>query len=201
MTFVINPEDDYLMHHGIKGMSWGDRNGPPYPLSSKQKSSAEKKAKLNSYKNRQTNRASKVYDRSIKRKEKKVDKINEKLNKATAKGNTKKINKLNRKAVRRKNELAFNKAMKNLEIKKISELNTDKMKAEKVARGKAMTEAFLRSAAISAIMLPTTGMYYFENPDINKLNRDMRISEKEQSSLAKKYNMKKNKLGSYVYKK
>lgn len=24
---------DYLEHHGVKGQSWGDRNGPPYPLS------------------------------------------------------------------------------------------------------------------------------------------------------------------------
>lgn len=26
--------DDFLAHHGIKGMNWGVRNGPPYPLSS-----------------------------------------------------------------------------------------------------------------------------------------------------------------------
>lgn len=32
-----------LEHHGIKGMHWGVRNGPPYPLSSKQKSSSERK--------------------------------------------------------------------------------------------------------------------------------------------------------------
>ena len=25
---------DYIMHHGIKGMHWGERNGPPYPLDS-----------------------------------------------------------------------------------------------------------------------------------------------------------------------
>lgn len=24
--------ENYLEHHGIKGQSWGDRNGPPYPL-------------------------------------------------------------------------------------------------------------------------------------------------------------------------
>ena len=23
---------DYLIHHGIPGQKWGDRNGPPYPL-------------------------------------------------------------------------------------------------------------------------------------------------------------------------
>lgn len=33
----------YLQHHGIKGQKWGVRNGPPYPLGSGQKTSAEKK--------------------------------------------------------------------------------------------------------------------------------------------------------------
>lgn len=32
------PYPNELYHHGIKGMSWGVRNGPPYPLSSEQKS-------------------------------------------------------------------------------------------------------------------------------------------------------------------
>lgn len=33
-----------LYHHGIPKMRWGQRNGPPYPLSRSQKSSAEKRA-------------------------------------------------------------------------------------------------------------------------------------------------------------
>ena len=33
----------YLYHHGIKGQKWGERNGPPYPLGTNQKSTREKK--------------------------------------------------------------------------------------------------------------------------------------------------------------
>lgn len=34
----------YLIHHGIKNQKWGDRNGPPYPLSASDHSAAEKAA-------------------------------------------------------------------------------------------------------------------------------------------------------------
>lgn len=34
----------YLVHHGIQGMKWGIRNGPPYPLTSGSKSASEKRA-------------------------------------------------------------------------------------------------------------------------------------------------------------
>lgn len=41
----IMPSDpNELCHHGVKGMHWGDRNGPPYPLSAGKHSAAEKKA-------------------------------------------------------------------------------------------------------------------------------------------------------------
>ena len=36
---------DILVHHGIKGQKWGQRNGPPYPLTASSYSSAEKHAR------------------------------------------------------------------------------------------------------------------------------------------------------------
>lgn len=44
----VKRKSDALYHHGIKGQSWGDQNGPPYPLDS-QVSSAVKKKKSKSF--------------------------------------------------------------------------------------------------------------------------------------------------------
>lgn len=37
-------ESNYLMHHGILGQKWGDKNGPPYPLDAGDHSPREKRA-------------------------------------------------------------------------------------------------------------------------------------------------------------
>ena len=42
--YPVNDYRDYLIHHGIAGMKWGIRNGPPYPLSYSDYSKSERAA-------------------------------------------------------------------------------------------------------------------------------------------------------------
>lgn len=43
MMYRVIYSDDHIEHHGILGQKWGVRNGPPYPLSTEDRSSLEKK--------------------------------------------------------------------------------------------------------------------------------------------------------------
>lgn len=42
--------NDTLSHHGIKGQEWGERNGPPYPLSHRISAAIKKRKKKNELK-------------------------------------------------------------------------------------------------------------------------------------------------------
>lgn len=91
-----NPlRSDVLCHHGILGMSWGHRNGPPYPLDKDDYSKAEKRAM------RKAARAERSEARKAKRKikhdiknQKKAEKSEFKRKEVLRKGNAKQVSKL-----------------------------------------------------------------------------------------------------------
>lgn len=75
----------YLAHHGILGMHWGRRNGPPYPLDAADHSQSEKKAgwrkSLGDGRNedkydRRRKKISDKYDKKISRVQKDIDSFN-----------------------------------------------------------------------------------------------------------------------------
>lgn len=85
-----------LYHHGVEGMSWGDRNGPPYPLSGVNKKEArrEAKAKIEKEKRLEKMRKAAAKKRKMQAKEtKKQEKIDKMKLKLLREGNMDKINK------------------------------------------------------------------------------------------------------------
>lgn len=81
--------EEELYHHGVLGMSWGDRHGPPYPLSGIDKKVARAEAKRKREKERRIKklqRAAKKARRQKKRDERKQEKIAKLKQKIAKKG-------------------------------------------------------------------------------------------------------------------
>ena len=100
--------DEELYHHGVLGMSWGDRNGPPYPLSGSAKKIARAEAKKKIERDRRLEKMRKMAAKKRKlelREAKKQDRINKKKDKLLSKGDMDAIYK-NRKLFTNE-ELAF----------------------------------------------------------------------------------------------
>ena len=69
---------DYLMHWGILGQKWGQRNGPPYPLGSSQMSRAERRAERKDAKWAKK-RYEKIYSKAYKQSKKELNNAAEEI--------------------------------------------------------------------------------------------------------------------------
>lgn len=58
---------DELAHHGVDGMSWGERNGPPYPLANINKKMARAEYKLKKAKERELKKLQKAKEKRLKK--------------------------------------------------------------------------------------------------------------------------------------
>lgn len=58
---------DELAHHGVEGQSWGDRNGPPYPLANINKKMARAEYKLKKAKERELKKLEKAKAKRLKK--------------------------------------------------------------------------------------------------------------------------------------
>lgn len=68
--FVEDDDDDILEHHGVEGMSWGDRNGPPYPLGGVDKKIARAEYKRKKEKERRLKKLQRAAKKARKAKKK-----------------------------------------------------------------------------------------------------------------------------------
>lgn len=85
-------EEDTLEHHGVSGMEWGERNGPPYPLSGDNKRHAIKEWMENRKKKKRLKKLQKAAKKARKERQE-LKEIEEKKRKLVKKGDIDKIRK------------------------------------------------------------------------------------------------------------
>ena len=183
--------EDTLQHHGVLGMSWGDRHGPPYPLEGADKKAARADAKKKREQERRLRKLQKAAKKARKLKKKQAreqEQIEKKKAKLIKKGD------LN--AIRKNQKLFTNEElMAAVERKQLIDASKQPTKKEKTQDEK-MEIAMKRMAQIADIASKTavvlgavkTGAEAVSAYKASKV-KDLEAEEKRNTNLSKQFDM------------
>ena len=167
--------DDYLAHYGVVGMKWGVRryqNADGSLTAAGKKRQARIDASDARYKQRQKKQTEYYYDKNQYRGflgSKKIEGI-ESLEKKMASQS----NRWDKNVIR--GQLETKKVMRELELKKVSELTHDQIQKERVAVGKAFVKDMATSIGVSVALMPT-GLIYIHNTNPQDVRSRSRFEE------------------------
>lgn len=155
-------QEDFLYHHGVKGMKWGVRKD-------KYESMSRYDKQLTKYKHKMMEKLDTHY-RKDSYYDKRITKKQNKLSKAKEKGNQKKIAKLNNKIKDEKERKYLNSGFKKAEQTFVKKMKYDDMQYEKAKVNK--NRVYALGYTLTATALGANVVFY---PNANEVRTNNRI--------------------------